>query len=122
MFWYRIPPAAAAPDIVLPLKAQNQRQLPWQQRYLLVYVLFSTLALYGRSKDFCGLGDFPRNSHKKYIRPSFYQDPRHPVHRRFFPFARVTVVFEDWLPVLPVLLPTADPYDGSCVSQNGFSV
>jgi hypothetical protein len=65
---------------------RNVVEVPYQERYLLVYVFSWSLAIHGHSKDSSGLSDFPLNSHKKRIRPSFCPDQQHPARRQFFPF------------------------------------
>src|SRR5215203_7398235 len=122
MFSYRNFPVSAALDIGLPLKSQSPLPLPYQQRYFPVYVPSWTPALRGRNKHFCVLSDFPPNSHKKYIRPSFYQTRLHPVHRRCFPFHAATTVFQYSFPALLVFQPIRVIYGGSCFSQNGLSM
>src|SRR5579862_4585953 len=122
MFSYRTLRASATLDIVLRSEAQRQWHLPFQQHYLLVCSLFLSPMPRGRSKDFCGLSDSPRNSHRKCIHRSSCHGQQHPVRRRFVPFHSVTTAFQHSHPAWLVLWPIPDLDGGSCFSQSGPSM
>src|SRR5271169_1997257 len=96
--------------------------MPYPWRCLLVYFPSLNPALHGRSKDFCGLSDFPLNSHKRCTRPSSCCDQQRPVHRQFVPFHSATTVFQHSHPAWPVLRPTPDLDGGSSFSRSGLSM
>jgi predicted permease len=85
-FSYRNFQVSAALDIALLSRVQCLWQLPYPWRYFWVCLVSVIPALHGRSRNFCGLSDFPPNNHKKCILPSLCHDQQRPARRPFVPF------------------------------------